>query len=403
MGALQATPGRGREIFSFAYDPEWLKQPDCRNLDPALTLFTGPQYPAPDRHNFGMFLDSSPDRWGRVLLKRREALAAREEGRAARELRESDFLLGVYDGYRMGGLRFRTEPDGPFLGDNRSFAAPPWTSLRELEQASLRIEQPGAETQEGYAQWLRLLLAPGGSLGGARPKAAVTDPDGTLWIAKFPSQRDDSDVGAWESVAHTLAVRAGMRTAEAMRRRFTSDHHTFLTRRFDRTSAGERLHFASAMTLLGRTDGDDYSTGASYLELAELLMQQGVRTDEDLQELWRRIAFSVCISNVDDHLRNHGFLWESGGWALSPAYDLNPVGYGDGLKLNISESDNAQDLDLVREVAPYFRLKPERAEEILEEVVSAARTWRSVATTVGIGAREQEEMAQAFRVGDSVK
>ena len=398
VGALHAMPGRGREIFSFEYDPQWLQQPDCRSLDPALMLFSGPQYPASDRHNFGAFLDSCPDRWGRVLLKRREAQAAREEGRATRELRESDFLLGVYDGYRMGGLRFKAEPGGPFLDDNKAFAAPPWTSLRELEQASLKIEQPGSEQQEGYAQWLRLLLAPGGSLGGARPKAAVTDPAGQLWIAKFPSQRDESDIGAWESVAHTLATRAGIRTTEAMCRRFTSERHTFLTRRFDRNATGERVHFASAMTLLGRTDGDDYSTGASYLELAELLIQQGVRTEEDLHELWRRIAFSVCISNVDDHLRNHGFLLEPGGWALSPAYDLNPVPYGEGLKLNISEADNSQDLELMREVAPYFRMKPGRADEVLLEVVSAVRTWRTVAAGMGLGAREQEEMAGAFRV-----
>ena len=234
VGTLQALPGRGKEIFAFEYAAAWLPQPDARTLDPALSLFSGPQYPAQVRASFGMFLDSSPDRWGRVLLKRREAQAAREEGRPPRELRESDYLLGVYDGYRMGGLRFKTTPGGPFLEDNATFAAPPWTSLRELEHACLQIERPGAEEKAGYARWLRMLLAPGGSLGGARPKAAVSDRDGNLWIAKFPSRRDDQDIGAWEMVAHTLAVRADLRVAEARCQRFASEHHTFLTRRFDR-------------------------------------------------------------------------------------------------------------------------------------------------------------------------
>ncbi len=248
-----------------------------------------------------------------------------------------------------------------------------------------------------------MLIAPGGSLGGARPKASVTDERGWLWIAKFPSRGDSEDVGAWEAVVHALAGRAGVVIPEVQVLRFGSMHHTFLSRRFDRANAGERLHFASAMTLLERSDGDDGDAGVSYLELADLLIRLGAHPSSDLEQLWRRIAFSVCVSNTDDHLRNHGFMLTQAGWALAPAYDLNPDPYGDGLKLNISESDNAQHLDLVREVAPFFRVKTSRAKEILAEVVAAVKTWPQVATSRGLGRIPQRRMSRAFRVADKAQ
>jgi serine/threonine-protein kinase HipA len=241
-----------------------------------------------------------------------------------------------------------------------------------------------------------MLIAPGGSLGGARPKASVSDDEGCLWIAKFPSRRDSDDVGAWEGVAHELATRAGVQTAKAQTRRFGSEHHTFLARRFDRTLEGGRLHFASAMTLLERSDGDDAASGVSYLELAELIMKSGSRTELDLEELWRRIVLFICISNTDDHLRNHGFLLGPSGWSLAPAYDMNPNPLGAGLKLNISETDNTQDLELAREVAPYFRVKDSRANEIMDHVVGVVADWRSFAVAHGISRGEQDRMASAF-------
>lgn len=403
MGTLYATPGRGKEIFSFEYDPEWLKGKHARILDPHLGLFKGQQY-APDTHaNFGLFLDSSPDRWGRVLMKRREAQEAREQKRSPKPLYESDYLLGVYDGHRMGALRFRTNPEGPFLDDNRGQASPPWTSLRELEQASLQLEKDHAEEDPEYSKWLKLLIAPGGSLGGARPKASVVDEQGHLWIAKFPSTRDEVDIGAWEDVVHKLAHRAGIIIAQGSARRFGSQYHTFLTRRFDRTDTGDRLHFASAMTLLKHVDGDAAATGASYLELVEFLSKEGARATEDLEQLWRRIVFFICVSNTDDHLRNHGFMLQPKGWSLAPAYDMNPVATGDGLQLNISESDNAQDLDLALSVTEYFRLKKPQAEKIISDVAQTVKSWRSVASSAGIGAGEQERMSHAFRVADAWK
>ncbi len=401
VGELLAGPSRGKEIFSFEYSADWLEGSHAQNFDPSLQQYKGRQYASEGGQNFGAFLDSAPDRWGRFLMQRREAQLAREEQRAARSLWESDYLLGVFDGHRMGALRFRADSDGPFLDDNRTMASPPWTSLRELEKASLQLEREGAESDPNYSKWLRMLIAPGGSLGGARPKASVVDEQGHLWIAKFPSQKDTIDVGAWEEVVHKLASEAGVKTSVAQSRAFSTRNRTFLTRRFDRTDGGERIHFASALTLLQRNDGEAAAEGASYLELAEFITQQGAQTDVDLEQLWRRIIFFVCVSNSDDHLRNHGFLLTPTGWVLAPAYDMNPVETGDGLKLNISEVDNSQDLELAREVAKYFRVKSLRANEIIKKVVQTVKKWRSIATAAQISSAEQDRMARAFRVADA--
>jgi serine/threonine-protein kinase HipA len=397
MGTLSATPVRGKEIFSFAYAREWLASSYAQLLDPALQLYSGPQYVADEEQsNFGLFLDSAPDRWGRVLMGRREAALARQEERPERKLFESDYLLGVYDGHRLGGLRFKEQVDGPFLNDNRTMAAPPWASLRELEQASLELERDGAVDNPDYLKWLTLLVAPGSSLGGARPKASVVDPDQGLWMAKFPSAQDEHDVGAWEAVVNQLAMAAGLQVAEGRAQRFNSRHHTYLSRRFDRTAAGERRHFASAMTLLGYQDGTSHQDGASYLELAELLMTQGASVAEDLAELWRRIVYNICISNTDDHLRNHGFLLTPKGWRLAPAYDLNPIPYDRGLRLNISQTDNALDLNLARQQALHFRLTLAQADAIIDQVVAAVRSWRTVAEQYNLGRDEQRRISRAF-------
>lgn len=404
MGTLTAALLRGKEIFSFAYAHDWLASPYAQLLDPALQLYPGPQYITDDKQsNFGLFLDSAPDRWGRMLMRRREAALARQQQRSEKPLFESDYLLGVYDGHRMGGLRFKLEPDGPFLNDNRAMAAPPWTSLRELEYASLQLERAEASEDPDYLKWLALLVAPGSSLGGARPKASVVDQQQQLWIAKFPSGQDTHDVGAWEAVVNTLAAQAGLQVAEGRAQRFGSRHHTYLSRRFDRGLDEQRIHFASAMTLLGYQDGTNHQDGASYLEMAELLAAQGANATEDLTELWRRIVFNICISNTDDHLRNHGFLLTPEGWRLAPAYDLNPIPHGQGLRLNISENSNALDLDLAREVAPYFRLKPVRAENILAQVIAAVSGWRSLAESYYLGREEQDRMHSAFRVSQGMR
>jgi serine/threonine-protein kinase HipA len=401
LGRLFSHRTSGREVFEFEFDIVALSDSRLLNprLDPRLGLYAGRQYPAQGQELFGIFADASPDRWGRMLMRRRlerEQRAGYEDSR--RRLHESDFLLGVHDSHRVGALRFRLNDDGPFLDNRHGTAEPPFVQLRAIEAASLALENDDQNTSPHADEWLRLLLAPGGSLGGARPKASVVDPQHALWIAKFPSIRDDHDVGAWEMIAHTLAGACGLTVPRALVRRFTGPHHTFLVERFDRTGSGSRLHFASAMTLTGHTDGDDAASGVSYLDIARVLMSEGAATDEDLRELWSRIVFNVMVSNTDDHLRNHGFLLKPGtGWKLSPAYDVNPVFGAHGLKLNISEYDNAMDLELVRSVAHFFRVSVEDANDIIGRQRAVVRQWRVLASRLGVPGREQAMMEGAFR------
>jgi len=396
MGSLFAMPSRGKEVFYFEYDSDWLKN-EAQLLDPSLTLSSGRQFTPQGHENFGVFMDSAPDRWGNMIMQRREAVNARKEERPKRELNPSAYLLGVHDGPRVGGLRFKLSKDGPFLDDDHKMASPPVARLRELEQAAWIVEQEISDDSE-YEKWLKLLIAPGGSLGGARPKASVKYPDNHLWIAKFPSHGDEFDRGAWEYIVHLIAKEVGVIVSDSDLKIFSGKQHTFLTKRFDRTASGQRIHFASAMTMLERQDGDDASKGASYFELAEFLIQYGAKTNGDLEQLWMRIVFNICVSNVDDHLRNHGFLLTSTGWTLAPAYDLNPSESAHGLKLNISEDDNSLDLDLAREVADVFRVSKKRADQIIKKVQLAVRDWQKYATKAGITASEQGRMSSAFRL-----
>ena len=407
LGLLRARRGAGREVFEFEFDTLALDDRATANLrlDPRLGLFAGRQHPQQGNQTFGVFADASPDRWGRLLMRRRLEREQRA-GITAKDARlvESDYLLGVHDAFRVGALRFRLDDAGEFLDNRHDAAAPPFVQLRKLEAASLALEHDEDNTSPEGEQWLRMLIAPGGSLGGARPKASVVDPDGHLWIAKFPSVHDDHDVGAWELVVHTLARSCGLQVSESLARRFANPHHTFLVKRFDRTDTGRRLHFASAMTLTGHRDGDDGSTGASYLEIARVLIDHGAQTDADLRELWSRIVFNLMVSNTDDHLRNHGFILVPGkGWRLSPAFDINPVPDSHGLKLNISQTDNAMDLDLARAVAPYFRVSAADADRTIGTSLAVVSQWRTIAAHLGVPVREQDAMAAAFRLGCGVE
>ena len=399
MGWLTAQRLRGKEIFSFEYTEYWLNTDNpILSLDPHLGFYKGKQYLPEEKNNFGIFLDSSPDRWGRLLMRRREAWQAKNEHRDERTLFESDFLLGVFDGHRMGGVRFKLSEDGPYMNDQKKMATPPWTSLRELEHASLQLERDDAMNDPEYAQWLSVLIDPGSSLGGARPKASVIDDKGHLWIAKFPSSRDEKNTGAWEMVLHELAKACGIHVSEARLQKFSGRHHTFLSKRFDRTVDQKRIHFASAMTLLGLQDGADHVEGVGYLDLVGFIMQHSPKAKEDLEQLWRRMAFNILVSNTDDHLRNHGFLLAPLGWRLSPAYDMNPNEMGTGLTLNISENSNEQDIDLALETAHLYQLKSDRAESILMEMRREISNWRVLAKKFGIGNSEIEQTKRAFRL-----
>jgi serine/threonine-protein kinase HipA len=331
-------------------------------------------------------------------MRRREAWQAKEEGRDERTLFESDFLLGVFDGHRMGGIRFKLGKDGPFMNDQKKMVTPPWTSLRELEHASLQLERDDAMNNPKYAHWLSVLIDPGSSLGGARPKASVIDDKGHLWIAKFPSSLDEKNSGAWEMVLHELAKACRIHVSEARIQKFSGKHHTFLSKRFDRTNAQKRIHFASAMTLLGLQDGADHAEGVGYLDLVGFIMKNCPEAKEDLEQLWRRMVFNILVSNTDDHLRNHGFILADKGWRLSPAYDMNPNEMGNGLTLNISENSNELDISLAIETAHFYQLKRDSAESVLKEMYQKISNWRAVAKKLGISNSEIEQTKRAFRL-----
>ena len=393
VGTLFRAAAHGRELFSFAYDRAWLTRPDAFAIDPDLQLHSSESYPADGTGVFRVFLDSAPDRWGRLLLDRREVLRARAEKRPARSLGEWDYLLGVHDACRMGALRFRHDHTGPFLDHDDHLAAPPIASLREIEATSQALEQPGAPEREEFSRWLMALLAPGSSLGGARPKANFTDTDGSLWIAKFPSREDRRDMGAWEMVVHELARSSEVDVPPAQLLALSGAHRTFATRRFDRVK-GRRRFFVSAMTLLGRTDGQ----GGNYLELAEFLSTRGcpLHRSKDLRQLWTRVAFNILVGNRDDHLRNHGFILEEGGWRLAPAYDLNASIERRVHTLAIDERDPTPDPALLLGTAPYYGIKTSEAETILAKIRKVVGNWSSVARRLHLPRDEVQLMASAF-------
>jgi serine/threonine-protein kinase HipA len=386
LGFLHARKTRNTNVFEFEYDPKALADPELSSitLDPRIGPFEGRQFPGEHQSRFGVFADSSPDRWGQLLMKRRLERNIRDGLLPSNsKLFESDYLLGVHDLFRVGALRYKLNDEGNFLDDRDGVAAPPFVELRALEQASLALENDRDNTAIDGREWLRMLI----------------DEFGQLWIAKFPRTRDDYDVGGWEMVVNALAVNCGLRVATGTARRYASDHHCFLVKRFDRTERGGRHHFASAMTMTNRVDGDDASTGASYLELAEVIMEHGSEPNADLRELWSRIVFNILVSNTDDHLRNHGFILDPGrGWRLSAAYDMNPVAHADGLKLNITEFDNALDLELAKEVAEHFRVNRSEAECTIISFRNIANKWATLAEALHLSKREQDKMANAFQL-----
>ena len=392
VGTLFRVVAHGREVFSFRYDSDWRRSKSAVGLDPQLVLGDGEFYPEKAAVPFRVFLDSAPDRWGRVLMDRREEFRARAAGRSTRTLTELDYLLGVHDMCRLGALRFRREASAPFLDNDAEFAAPPITSLRELEAAARALEDPKASENANYAKWLKLLLEPGSSLGGARPKSVFADVDGSFWIAKFPSRNDRRDVGAWEFLVHTLADRAGLDVPAA--KLFPgADYRTFACQRFDRIGSRRRF-FVSAMTLLGRNDGD----AASYLDIAELISVNVGPTASDLRELWTRLVFNILVGNRDDHLRNHGFIMVGNVWRLAPAYDVNPNIEKSQHALRIDDRSAVGSVDLALETAALYGLKAPAARSIVDQVSGVVAGWRQVAEDLKISRPEIEMMAPAFLV-----
>ena len=393
IGIVYREPANNGERISFEFNNTWLKE-NSVFLDTELQHFRGRQFPA--NLIFGFLSDASPDRWGRTLMDRREMLLAREEKRRPRKMQESDYLLGVYDEGRTGGLRFSYSKAGPFESSAPDMKTPPMVNLRELENAAISLEK---DKNIYESKWLKMILYPGSSLGGARPKANVVSPEGDLWIAKFPSMNDTLDVGAWEMVAHDLAKKCGLNVPPAEVRKFSEHGSTYLVRRFDRyckEGKQHRIHFASAMTMLGETDGT--VNPVSYLDIAGVIEEQCREVEKNLREMWNRLLYTVLISNTDDHLRNHGFLLQNGMWSLSPAYDVNPTFDKDYLALNINEDSCYIDIETVLEVSEYFRIPIKEAKEIagkMSRIIN--KEWRRIAGRYHITESEQDLMSSAFR------
>jgi serine/threonine-protein kinase HipA len=388
VGGLARERAGGKSVISFAYEPDWAAASTSFPVDPSLPLFEGEQFPPALP---GVFADAAPDRWGRALLERREAHLARQEGRRRRQLDDWDFLVGVDDRTRMGALRLAPAAGGAFLADE-PLTVPPLARLRDLEHWAREAEHGLSQELSDEERWLAMLVAPGSSLGGARPKASYLD-EGSLWIAKFPSRDDRHDVGAWEYVVSRLAAAAGIEVPELRLLSLGSTYRTFCARRFDRVGDRRRL-YASAMTLAGRRDHED----ASYLDIARAIVNLGdpAAIETDLRQLFRRIVFNVLTANRDDHLRNHGFLRTRGGWRLAPAFDVNPSPQKQEHTLAFDESLRSPDLEIVRETAPYYRLSAAEASEVVGEVGRAVGRWPELARQASLPGDELERIGSVF-------
>ena len=397
IGELCYEKLRGSDSYAFKFDNDWLNLHAGIKLSEDINNYPGMQYTLPDNDIFGCFADALPDRWGRTLLKRREQLQAEEEKRAPRNLSSFDYLVGIDDFSRMGGFRFKKEKDGGFINVSPSLKIPPLTEIRELIYASQEIEKCEEEDVMPEKKWIAQLIQPGTSLGGARPKAGVLDEEGRLCIAKFPSRNDDYDAGLWEHFSHLLAQQAGIHVAETRLLGGLGKYHTLLSKRFDRTDEGRRIHFASSMSLLGLKDGDNAQGGYGYLDIVDFILQGCCNVVTNLQELYRRVAFNICIGNSDDHFRNHGFLLTPKGWTLSPAYDMNPTNnlYQ---SLLINAVSNKADIQVLLESCEDYMINRKVAQGIIKDVQTAVSNWEALAKQLQIPQREQAMFKDRFNL-----
>lgn len=393
IGVLCAQQAKGKKAFSFEYCADWISSKEQILLDPDIGWYKGLQYPV-GKENFGIFFDSMPDTWGKTLMKRRALHIAKSNGESKSALYDIDFLLGVYDECRLGALRFKLEPNGDFLDNNKTNPTPPLRNIRELQYAADIIESD--DDIDTVSKWLAILIAPGSSLGGARPKANVIDEQNNLWIAKFPSKHDTFDKAAWEYIAYRLAINAGIEMAESRIEKISGQYHTFITKRFDRKQK-ERIHFASAMTMMGFNEDSLKDNQASYLDIAEFIQFSSFQNTKDLHQLWKRMIFNIVISNTDDHLRNHGFILTPLGWKLSPAFDINPSIEKNGLALNIDTDNNDLDIELAKSVGDYFKLSNSEMNSIIADVNKSVASWKNIAKQIGISKTEQKLMELAFK------
>ena len=396
VGELGYESLRGSDSYSFKFDNEWLNRFGNLFLSADINNYPGQQYTQPDRDIFGCFSDALPDRWGRLLLNRREQILAREEKRPVRKLSSFDYLMGIDDFSRMGGLRFKEEINGDFINSETTLRIPPLADVRSLAAASMEVEKSEEQNQLPEMRWIQQLVHPGTSLGGARPKAGVMDSDGILYVAKFPSRNDDYDVALWEHHSHLLAKAAGVNAASTSTIQAGQKYHALLSKRFDRLPDGRRKHFASALTLLGLTDGCDAKSGNGYLDIVDFIILNCRDVNENLRQLYRRVAFNITIGNSDDHFRNHGFLLTPRGWTLSPAYDMNPT-LNEYQALLINSNTNQADLDVLLDSSDEYMIGKDEAKRIIDEVKTGVSQWKTIALRLGIAKREMEVFEQVYR------
>lgn len=397
VGELCYEKLRGSDSYAFKFDENWLSIHAGIKLSEDINNYPGMQYTQPGNDIFGCFSDALPDRWGRTLLKRREQIQASEEKRAIRSLSSFDYLMGIDDFSRMGGFRFKRELEDDYINVSPSLKIPPLTEIRELIHASQEVEKSEENDVLPEKKWITQLIQPGTSLGGARPKAGVLDEMGNLCIAKFPSKKDDYDTGIWEHFSHLLAQKAGIQVAQTRVLDGLGKYHTLLSRRFDRTDEAKRIHFASSMSLLGLKDGDNAQSGFGYLDIVDFIIQGCCDVEKNLHELYRRVAFNICIGNSDDHFRNHGFLLTPKGWTLSPAYDMNPT-LNEHQSLLINESSNKADIRVLLDSCESYMINKEEAEIIIHDVQAAVSKWENLAIQLQIPIRERNIFKDRFKL-----
>lgn len=400
MGELGYESLRGSDTYSFRFDEEWLRKQGSLFISADLRNYPGMQYTLPGRDIFGCFSDALPDRWGRLLLSRREQILASEEQRPVHRLTSFDYLTGIDDFSRMGALRFKLSPDDDYINTTGSLRIPPLADIKALVAASHEVERSEEKNTLPEKHWIQQLVNPGSSLGGARPKAGVLDNDGRLCVAKFPSRNDDYDVALWEHLCHLLAREAGITVADTSVLSVGERHHVFHSRRFDRTDDGRRRHFASAMTLLGLSDGCNAATGNGYLDIVDFILQHCCEVEWNLRQLYRRVAFNIAVGNSDDHFRNHGFLLTSRGWTLAPAYDMNPT-LNKSQSLLINRSSNAADLGLLLESSDEYMIPRDEGLGIIQEVLKAVAKWQTIARRLKIPQREIDYFSDVFNRNDT--
>ena len=395
VGELSMQSIRGKESYSFEFSKDWLKNYGSIQLSDDINNYTGIQYCQQNNEIFGCFADSLPDRWGRTLILRREQILAMEEKRPIRRLTEFDFLTGIDDYTRIGGFRYKIDPTGEFINTSNKLQIPPITEIKELVRASNEIELSEEKNTLPQKKWLFQLIQPGTSLGGARPKATIIDENKHLYIAKFPSRNDLYDVGLWEHLSHLLAKESGLNCSESKVIKAGNKYHTLLSKRFDRTADNKRIHYASAMTMLGLKDGCNANTGNGYLDIVNYIIKNCCNVDYNLKELYRRVAFNISIGNSDDHFRNHGFLLTPQGWTLSPAFDINPS-LSKEQSLLINSYTSKSDLNILLDSCEEYMLNHNTAKQIIEEVLKGISKWKLLANKINIPQSEQNIFKDRF-------